>query len=191
MRPELIKRLSLLEDSLSVMNVSVKIAWIPGHQGIQLNDSADRLAKDTAYNIYIGRVYAPSLITYQDAVKIAGDISLKAWQRKWNQDCSGYYTRSLIPEVGRTVLFPDSRNIGISYLRLLLHDTMLLDDSHRTGKADSPVCECGLERETAEHFLLRCPRFHEARNNLRDTVNDISVLSGRRKWIELSESLLI
>ena len=27
--------------------------------------------------------------------------------------------------------------------------------------------------------------------NLRDTVNDISVLSGRRKWIELSESLLL
>ena len=104
------------------MNVSVKIAWIPSHQGIQLNDSADRLpvAKDTAHNIYIGRVYAPSLITYQAAVRIAGDISLKSWQRKWNQDCSGYYTRSLIPEVGRTVLFPDSRNIGISYLRLSL-----------------------------------------------------------------------
>ena len=26
---------------------------------------------------------------------------------------------------------------------------------------------------------------------MRDTVNDISVLSGRRKWIELSESLLL
>jgi len=49
MRPELVKRLSLLEDSLSEIKVSVTIAWIPGHQGIQLNDTADRLAKDTAH----------------------------------------------------------------------------------------------------------------------------------------------
>jgi len=50
-------------------------------------------------------------------------------------------------------MFPETRNVGISYCRLLLHDTMLHDDSHRTGTADTPVCECGLERETAEHFL--------------------------------------
>jgi len=74
---------------------------------------------------------------------------------------------------------------------MLLHDTMLLDDSHRTGTADTPVCECGLERETAEHFLLRCPRFHEARNKLADTLGEISDLSGRKKLFQPSETLLL
>ena len=37
-------------------------------------------------------------------------------------------------------MFPETRNVGISYCRLLLHDTMLRDDSHRTGTADTPVC---------------------------------------------------
>jgi len=105
---------------------------------------------------------APSFITCNDAVKIAGDISMKSWQRKWNQDVSGYYTRTLIPEVGRTVLFPQSQNIEISYCRMLLHDTTLRDNSHHTSTADTPVYECGLERETREHFLLHCSRFHEA-----------------------------
>jgi len=58
---------------------------------------------------------------------------------------------------------------------MLLHDTMLRDDSHGTGTADTPVCECGLERETAEHFLLHCPRFHEARNKLTDTLKEIYI----------------
>ena len=120
--------------------VSVTIAWIPGHQGIQLNDFADRLAKDTAHDIYTGRVSAPSLITFNDAVKIAGDISLKSWQRKWNQDVSGFYTRSLIPEVGRTVIFPQMRNVGISYCRMtpcyLMILIVLVQLIHRFVNAD-------------------------------------------------------
>ena len=53
--------------------------------------------------------------------------------------------RQLIPEVGTKVCFPEMRDIGISYCRLLLHDTMLRDDSYRTGTSDTPVCECGLD----------------------------------------------
>jgi len=45
---------------------------------------------------------------------------------------------------------------------------MLHDDSFRTGTSDTPVCACGLERETAAHFLLYCNRFQEARNLLLD-----------------------
>jgi len=58
-QPELVKRLSRLEDSLSEIKVSVTIVWIPGHQGIQFNDIADRLAKDTEHDIYTARVICP------------------------------------------------------------------------------------------------------------------------------------
>ena len=63
---------------------------------------------------------------------------------------------------------------------MLLHDTMLRDDSYRTGTADTPVCECGLERETVEHYLLRCSRFQEARNKLNDCLREISDVTGRK-----------
>ena len=32
--------------------------------------------------------------------------------------------------------------------------------------AVTPLCECGLERETVEHFLLRCNKYDKARNIL-------------------------
>jgi len=66
-------------------------------------------------------------------------------------------------------LWPQSWDIGISYGRMLLHDTMLCDDSHRTVTSDTPVCECGLERETVEHFLLRCSRL-KAVMTIRDFI---------------------
>jgi len=53
----------------------------------------------------------------------------------------------------------------------------------------SAVCECDSERESAEHFLLRCIRFQDARNKLIHTVNEIFDLSARS--LQLSENLLL
>ena len=63
-------------------------------------------------------------------------------------------TYQLIPSVGSKVVFPKERDVGISFCRLLLHDTMLNDDSFRCGTSVSPACDCGSDRETAEHFLF-------------------------------------
>ncbi|KAJ5288337.1 hypothetical protein N7508_011112 [Penicillium antarcticum] len=41
---------------------------------------------------------------------------------------------------------------------------------HRIGKTDSDLCECGVERETVPHFLLRCTRWNEQRRALIEAV---------------------
>ena len=90
------------------------------------------------------------------------------------------YTYSIIPSVQTKVLFPYNRDIGISYVRLLLHDSMLKDDSHRTGTSTSPICECGSDRETAEHFLFHCTQYQHIRKNTVESVLDI--LKCSKKW---------
>ena len=55
---------------------------------------------------------------------------------------------NVIPSVRTKVVFPKKRDIGVSYSRMLLHDTMLKDGSYRTGTSDTPVCECGKGNET-------------------------------------------
>jgi len=78
--------------------------------------------------------------------------------------------------VGTKVLWPGKRGIGILYGRMLLHDMMLKDDSYRTGTAESPLCECGEDKESVPHkahILLQCNRFVEARSELEDSVEDI------------------
>ena len=41
---------------------------------------------------------------------------------------------------------------------------------HRIGKTDSDLCECGVERETVSHFLLRCTRWKERRRALIEAI---------------------
>jgi len=48
----------------------------------------------------------------------------------------------LIPNVGTNILFPVKRDIGISYRRLLLHDTMLQES----------LANANVKRATAVHI---------------------------------------
>ena len=49
----------------------------------------------------------------------------------------------------------------------------------------NPICSCGLDIESALHFLLHCPTFHDERYTLLSTSNKIDC-----KLLELTESSL-
>jgi len=84
----------------------------------------------------------------------------------------------LIPNVGTNILFPVKRDIGISYCRMLLHDTMLKDDSYKTGISSSPICDRGSgESETTEHFLLQCSNYTAARKVMFERIESIGLFS--------------
>jgi len=123
-----------------------------------------------------GRISVPQNITFSNACKISADIAVKSWQRKWNESNTGRFTYELIPNVGTNILFPVKRDIGISYGRMLLHDTMLKDDSYKTGTSSSPICDCSSgDRETTEHFLLRCSNYTAARKVMFEIIESIGL----------------
>ena len=63
---------------------------------------------------------------------------------------------------------------------MLLHDTMLNDDSYRTGTSVTPLCECGLEEKLLITFYCDATNMMKARNILMDSI----------KYIWISYSLL-
>jgi len=113
---------------------------------IEGNETADWHAKDIAFRLFKGEISAPNMVSVKTAFKIAEEM--KSWQRFWDNEQSGRYNYNLIPSVKSTVLFPCDRDTGISYCRLLLHNSMLKDDNYRSGILLTPVCDCGMSRET-------------------------------------------
>ena len=114
---------------------------------------ADQYSKELANKILTGELQAPYSMSIGNAFKVAADIVTKSRQLHWDNHDKARYTYNLIPSVCTKVIFPKSREIGVSYCRLLLHDSLPRDDSHRTGTSDTPYCEdCGV-RETSDHFL--------------------------------------
>jgi len=149
------------------------------------------LARTLANDIYKNRVSAPSTISLAAADQMSVEIAKESWQCRWNHGFTGYYARMLIPPVGVKLFFPSSCDVGISYCRMLLHDTMLKEDSFWTGTSDCPLCECGVECESVERFLLCGPIHETASNEMITDINTAWSLSKSKGRLNLSANLLL
>ena len=163
-----------LRKQLYTMNVCVKLVKIEAHSGIAGNVIADQHAKATSLKMFKGIISTlERSISLSDAYNIAAEIAIKSWQRFWDNESTGRYTYELIPTVGTKLCFPIDRDTGISYCRMMLHDTMLKQDSHRSGTSDSSMCDCGMEEESVEHFLLRCKTYNGIRSVMFNNIEDL------------------
>ena len=184
-----LKRLKASSQELVTAGINIKLLNIPGHFGIKGNIETDKHAKETAYKIYKGYMAASINVSIKTALNLSRDIATRSCQRMWDNDLLGRYTHNLIPCVNSKVLFPSARDIGISYCRLLLHDSMSKDDSFRSGTSDSPTCECGSGKETSEHYLFDCCRYRKQREELLDQL--LQLRDKNHKMLEISANLLL
>ena len=135
------------------------------------------------------------MLTWSVAVRrehqVLSEISINSWQRFWDNCDTGRYTYDLIPAVGSKAIFPKSRDIGILYSCMLLHDTMLKHNSHRTGTSDSPQCDCGMAVETVEHFPLHCCKYYNERQEMLNSINDIVCSPKYKGCLRVSKNMLL
>jgi len=50
---------------------------------------------------------------------------------------------------------------------------MLNEDGFRTQISDSPVCDCGTDYESVEHFLLECKLYSEDRKVMFEDIKEV------------------
>ena len=170
--PEIFDRMQYIREKLNDVSCIIRLIKIPGHTAIYGNEVADEKAREEALKIANGTTTAPNQISSIEACRLANEIARKSWQRRWNEESTGRQTYEYIPAVGTKIIWPNSRDIGISYCRILLNDTMLNKDSHKSGTCESPICECGVEEETVTDMLFYCKKYDQFRSDLIDTLEE-------------------
>ena len=156
-------------NTLKDMNIDLKLIWIPGHADIHGNELADKAAK-TGSLIQVD--FEPEIISAQVLFGWVKEKVLKRWGEMWSNSPSGAWTRDILREVGKKLVFPRDRNSGVTYARALLNNAAVADNMFRMRLADSPDCSCGEARYTFEHVSLDCHLEDEARRLLVE-VGDI------------------
>jgi len=91
--------------------------------------------------------------------------------------------------VGRKLLLPDDRCCAISYVRLLLEDSML--KAHQHGLHVTHECECGQGIEDTYHFLHECTSYVDIRQAFFDEVKNVWKDSSNEGRPTLSVPLLL
>ena len=99
-----------------------------GHSNIHYNDLADQRAKDTVKD---ADDIPLSELTLTASKKITTKQCQESWQRQWDRSSTARSTYDLIPQVGGSRQFPMNHCCTISYIRLLLDDSMLKIHVHQ------------------------------------------------------------
>ena len=179
---------------------NVHIEWVPGHQNIDGNERADQAAKAAANSnntMPSIRMKSPQKTTIRTAMKME-------WETEWKTGRNtAQRLRHMSQQPGVTTglkLYGNmqKREHVVWISRLRTGHCHLNEYLNRFKIIETPECECGAERETVEHFLLKCELYDEARDILRRKVGaqgmrinvllgDITVIRDTIEYIESTE----
>lgn len=141
-------------------NLQVKLAWIPGHSGIQGNELVDGLAKLAARqgNDSCNTVYCQDLSTVPHAL-LAQD-----WNQTWQSSAQfkGKFYHEFQPNIAMKPWFAKLRlpkQISSIISRLRFGHCSSPSHLAKLHILNSAICECGLEDGNIEHILFKCPLY--------------------------------
>ena len=198
---EIVKFAAQVKKTNKSGRYSLLVRWTAGHCGIKGNELADKEAKRAAGRHSSTDKDLPGYIRKAMKRSISAlrqEHSKKAnaeWKKEWNE--SERFKRFKAPDI----VSPSSkkflslisghripRKMSSLIFQLRVGHAPLNGYLHRFEKVDSAQCPaCGEERETPEHFILRCPKYAHERwtllRHVRDNTPRIEEVLSRPKII--------
>ncbi len=191
--------------TLNNKSIKVELCWVPGHAGIQANEIADNEAKkaaETARSWTATQDNCP--VTVKEAQQVLSKELLRVWQRQWDNQTTGRFTHSILPNVKlnrhkllqrpgkQTLRTGDVRlnRITVGHTLLRAHHLQQSLD-RRLGNNPNTLCDCGEGPQDLQHFLLECPTFKEERQHMSQHITEAILRNSNCKVTKLSVQLLI
>jgi hypothetical protein len=168
----------------------VRIYWVPGHVRVRGNDIADKLARSSSGQWFIGP--EPFLgVTRQNIRR-----KMKCWMEKqhlalWHGPCSTQrQAQELIsgPNLATGArLLSFNRTQSRPVIGLLTEHNTLRRHLHVMGLRDNPTCrKCSTEEQTSVHILCKCEALASLRHIYLGSFfldpEDIKVLGAGAIW---------
>ena len=88
-----------------------------------------------------------------------------------------FYSMRASIETYRSSFIPSSVRLynGVKHAQLRMKCGKLNFHLFSLHVVDSPACLCGHNREDSNHYLLRCPLYHQARNMLLNEIRELTM----------------
>ena len=136
------------------------LEWVPSHMGIEGNESADKIAKESL------SLPNPTMknIAQPDFNKLLKKHTYKMWQQNWEHSNSSH--RVIKPNLTNSIPKSLSRKEQVCYSRLRLNTTVLTH-KHYFEKQAPPHCNTCNMPITIPHLLLHCTKYDPQRLKLK------------------------
>jgi len=88
-------------------------------------------------------------------------------------------------------MLPSYRNTAVSFIRILLQESVLHRRPYRLPTDTVHSCNCGHSVEDLEHFFLHCNQYDKARQKLNSAVTDVWNDSEQAEKLVITVPLLL
>lgn len=146
---------------------NLKLFWVPGHEGIELNELSDSKAREAALketeDIKLNMNFSALKRAIKSELKPKPNCFTTNKPFLFKTPAKKIWDTLAKLEKGRaSIIFQlQSGHIALNaYLYKLYNNTVIL----------SPNCENCQVPETVDHFLIHCKRFHKQRTTLRQAI---------------------
>lgn len=157
--------------SLKQMRIIIRFMWVPAHVGIQGNEEADKVAKESLkmeepiINISLSRAEGKQLIL---------EACNRKWQTDWDTCHKGRYFYRIQKTVKKSKISLNlSRREQIIFTHLRTGHSNLNYTLHIIGKHNTGLCDVCLLDETVEHVFKECKAYEEERRILKEDLQAV------------------
>jgi hypothetical protein len=146
-------------DRVAEKGRRLEVAWIPGHDSIEGNEEADRLAKEATEQ---GATIDPPVWMKERfkaliAKQIRQKLAMEVMQQKWSTGVSLRRIDSAIPGRHVLTLYNNLTSTEAHVLaQMCTGHSKLKSFLAMRGLEEDDQCEHGEDVETLRHFLLHC-----------------------------------
>jgi len=179
----LVNKIVLVNHELLYRGMTVQFMWIPAHQGIPGNSTADFLAKlstmrspthpEVAYNSAVIQ------LCYSEACSLISHHCLQLWNDEYIHTRRAITYKLFCPvmDTNRTKMHIPATIFRLRAGYCRLHSHLYKISLHPDGLCDT----CGIP-ETVEHFLIQCSNYAEVRHTLQRSIQHLDI---NFDWITL------
>ena len=180
-------------------DVSIRLIWTPGHEGIEGSELVDEQAKRAASGHVTNVDRIPTRLRVDlpentSAIKQDFNAHLKRiWKARWEKSPRRQRMQHIDPTMPSNSFMKLSKKLRRAQTSMLTYlrtgHAPLNKHLHRIGSVASPDCpHCPSVEESIRHFILECPKYRGARHimglKLRRDAQDIRFLLSSSKAIE-------
>ena len=159
---------------LFARGIKTKIVWVPGHADLDGNELADVNAKKAAKTTDNNLQEIP--VTLNKVKRLTRGKLLTRWQRIWDRSETGRDLHQMRPKIPTKPYQSKWRkSLEKKYMRLCSGHYNLRAHMHKLKLSDTPMCECGQDREDASHVLMHCSRYQQQREVMIDNIERLYI----------------